>query len=131
MLSKSELDDLKQSMEVNEPYYTSVEAEEEREAYVSDLTKTVDVVCPVVASGWRQSDLDTLAHTTDPRLFNQIAATLVENHVRTGVDTSKMSDEEVAELAIPRDADMQYAERLAADALAAPAPAEVPVQSTD
>ena len=100
MLSKSELDDLKQSMEVNEPYYTSVEAEEEREAYVSDLTKTVDVVCPVVASGWRQSDLDTLAHTTDPRLFNQIAATLAENHVRTGVDTSKMSDEEVADLAL-------------------------------
>ena len=80
-----------------------------------------DVACPMQVTGFRQSDIRTLMETTDRRVFNTLADGFVEGNISTGVDTSTMSAEQVAELAIPRDADMTYAEQLAAQALEKPA----------
>ena len=121
MLSDSELKELKQSCDYYSCPRDIPEHVEACKAAMDALKDIADVACPMQVTGFRQSDIRTLMETTDRRVFNTLADAFVEGNISTGIDTSTMSAEQVAELAIPRDADMSFAEQLAAQALEKPA----------
>lgn len=75
-------------------------------AYLQKLTSEVDVVCPVLDSGWRCSDIDTMLNSTDQRVVNSIASNLQAHRVESVIDKSSMTDEQIADNAIPRSIDV-------------------------
>lgn len=121
MLDDTELKKLKQSCDYYSCPRDIPEDVEACKAAMDALKDIADTACPMQISGFRQSDIRTLMETTDRRVFNTLADGFVEGNIATGIDTSSMSAEQVAELAIPREADMTYAEQLAAQALEQPA----------
>ena len=71
----------------------------------------MDVICPVMESGWRQTDIETMDKSNDQRLINSIAGNLSCPHIQS-MSTEGLTDEQVAESSIPRNLDMSDLERL-------------------
>ena len=69
--------------------------------YANTLNRDADIATPVMSTGWRSSDIDTLQTTTDPRLANVLNARLVSDS-RMNTDTSGLTDAQIAEMAVPR-----------------------------
>ena len=91
--------------------YDSPELVEAGRAYIDSLNKDMDVVCPVMESGWRQTDIETMSKSNDQRLINSIAGNLSSTHIHC-MSTEGLTDEQVAESSIPRNLDMSDLERL-------------------
>ena len=92
--------------------------------YRAKLTKEVDITCPVMESGWRQTDIQTMMEATDQRLVNSIAANLSSPTVQS-MNTEGLTDEQVAESSIPRNLDISDCERIQ-DSIVPDTPAETP-----
>ena len=69
--------------------------------YANTLNRDADIATPVMSTGWRSSDIDTLQTTTDPRLANVLNARLVSDS-QMNTDTSGLTDAQIAEMAVPR-----------------------------
>ena len=106
--------------------YDSPELVEAGRAYIDSLNKDMDVVCPVMESGWRQSDIETMSKSNDQRLINSIAGNLSSPHIQS-MSTEGLSDEQVAESSIPRNLDMSDLERIQ-DSIVPETPIETPVE---
>ena len=95
-------------------------------AYIDSLNKDMDVVCPVMESGWRQSDIETMLKSNDQRLINSIAGNLSSPHVQS-MSTEGLTDEQVAESSIPRNLEMSDLERIQ-DSIVPETSVETPVE---
>ena len=91
--------------------YESPESIEAGKSYIASLNKDMDVICPVMESGWRQTDIETMANSNDQRLINSIAGNLSSSHIQS-MSTEGLTDEQVADSSIPRNLDMSDLERL-------------------
>ena len=91
--------------------YESPESIEAGKSYIAALNKDMDVICPVMESGWRQTDIETMDKSNDQRLINSIAGNLSSSHIQS-MSTEGLTDEQVAESSIPRNLDMSDLERL-------------------
>lgn len=111
---------------VYDSFYESKDSKESGDSYVSKLTKEADVACPVMESGWRQTDIDTMLKSNDQRLINSIAAHLSSPPIQS-MNTEGLTDEQVAESSIPRNLDMSDLERIQ-DSIVPETPAEIPVE---
>ena len=61
---------------VYDSFFESKDSKESGDSYISQLTNETDVACPVMESGWRQTDIETMLKSNDQRLINSIAANL-------------------------------------------------------
>ena len=104
-------------------FFESPESKEAGESYISKLTQETDVVCPVMESGWRQTDIETMVKSNDQRLINSIAANLSTPHVQS-MNIEGLTDEQIAESSIPRNLDMSDLERIQ-DSIVPETPAEI------
>lgn len=105
-------------------FYESPDSKEFGDSYISKLTKDADVACPVMESGWRQTDIETMLKSNDQRLINSIAANLSSPHIQS-MNTEGLTDEQVAESSIPRNLEMSDLERIQ-DSIVPETPAEIP-----
>ena len=71
-------------------------------ALTKKLNDDADIYCPVGSSGWRQSDIEILKRVDDVRVQSVLLSRLKSDLSSPSVDTSKLSDDEIAETAIPR-----------------------------
>ena len=83
-------------------FFESAESIAAGKAMMAKLNAAVDVVCPVMDSGWRCTDIETMLNTTDQRLKNSIAGNLMFHSIDSTIDKSKLTDEQIADNAIPR-----------------------------
>ena len=113
---------------VYDSFFESADSKESGDSYISKLTQDVDVACPVMESGWRQSDIDTMLKSNDQRLINSIAGNLSSPHVQS-MSTEGLTDEQVAESSIPRNLDMSDLERIQ-DSIVLETPVQTSVQTS-
>ena len=107
--------------------YDPPELVEAGRAYIDSLNKDMDVICPVMESGWRQTDIETMSKSNDQRLINSIAGNLSSPHVQS-MSTEGLTDEQVAESSIPRNLDMSDLERIQ-DSIVPDTPIDAPVET--
>ena len=73
---------------------------------VKQLTADADTYYPKSSTGWRGTDIDIVqSPQTDPRVVNQIAARMQPSGSAGGIDTSEMSNAEIAANVIPQGLD--------------------------
>ena len=129
VLSRLSDDDFK-IVELNQKIFAlpfdSPELVEAGRAYIDSLNKDMDVICPVMESGWRQTDIETMSMSNDQRLINSIAGNLSSPHVQS-MSTEGPTDEQVAESSIPRNLEMSDLERIQ-DSIVPETPAETSVE---
>ena len=111
---------------VYDSFYESKDSKESGDSYISKLTTEADVVFPVMESGWRQTDIETMLKSNDQRLINSIAANLSSPHVQS-MSTEGLTDEQIAESSIPRNLDMSDLERIQ-DTIVPETPVQTPVE---
>ena len=80
---------------------TIPEVSDEDKAYIKSINADADLFQPIGSHGWRTSDIDVLQKTNDVGLQNVIMARNRAIHVDS-IDTSDMSDDDIANTAIPR-----------------------------
>lgn len=107
-------------------HYESPESIEAGKQYVDSLNQQMDVICPVMESGWRQTDIETMNNSNDQRLINSIAGNLSSPHIQS-MSTEGLSDEQIAESSIPRNLDMSDLERIQ-DSILPDTPVDTPVE---
>ncbi len=71
-------------------------------AYVQKLKDDLDIFCPVQSNGFRCSDIDSLQNCHDTVVFNQLVGRLQPVQSAQSVDTSHMSDDEIAANVVPK-----------------------------
>ena len=125
-LSDDDFEIVKSNQSIYSSHYESPESIEAGKQYVASLNQQMDVVCPVMESGWRQSDIETMNKSNDQRLINSIAGNLSSPHIQT-MSTEGLTDEQVADSSIPRNLDMSDLERLQ-DSIKPESPVESPVE---
>lgn len=74
--------------------------------YLKKINDDADIYTPVGASGWRNSDVDTLKRVDDVRVQNVILSRMQASSQAGTIDTSSLSDEQIASLALPRNLNM-------------------------
>lgn len=74
--------------------------------YLKKINDDADIYTPVGASGWRNSDVDTLKRVDDVRVQNVILSRMQSSPQAGTIDTSSLSDEQIASLALPRNLNM-------------------------
>ena len=72
-LSDDEFEIVKSNQSFYSSPYESPDSIEAGKSYIAALNKDMDVICPVMESGWRQTDIETMAQSNDQRLINSIA----------------------------------------------------------
>ena len=93
--------DQKQQILDADKLVTIPEVSDEDQAYIKSINDDADLFQPVGSHGWRTSDLDVLQKTNDVGLQNVIMARNRATHVDS-IDTSSMSDDDIANTAIHR-----------------------------
>jgi len=93
-------EDIKRSLEFDEKYDVEVSCTSESDRLLLEKNNAdADLFCPVMSSGWRGSDIDSLERLHDPRLVNILNSRLQP----LGVDPENtLSDDELLQLVIPR-----------------------------
>lgn len=74
--------------------------------YLKKINDDADIYTPVGGSGWRNSDVDTLKRVDDVRVQNVILSRMQSSPQAGTIDTSSLSDEQIASLALPRNLNM-------------------------
>ena len=128
-LSDDDYELVKSNQSIYSLSFESPESIEAGKSYIASLNKDMDVVCPVMQSGWRQTDIETMSMSNDQRLINSIAGNLSSSHIQS-MSTEGLTDEQVADSSIPRNLDMSDLERLqdsiVPDTLVSPVPSVEP-----
>ena len=93
-------DELQHSVDFDDKYDVESSCTSESDRLLLEKNNAdADLFCPVMSSGWRGSDIDSLERLHDPRLINILNSRLQP----TGVDPENtLSDDELLELVIPR-----------------------------
>ena len=93
-------EDIKRSLEFDEKYDVEVSCTSESDRLLLEKNNAdADLFCPVMSSGWRGSDIDSLERLHDPRLVNILNSRLQP----LGVDPENtLSDDELLHLVVPR-----------------------------
>ena len=66
-LSDSDFEIAKSNQSIYSSTYESPESIEAGKSYVASLNKDMDVICPIMESGWRQTDIETMDKSNDQR----------------------------------------------------------------
>lgn len=74
--------------------------------YLKKINDDADIYTPVGSTGWRNSDVDTLKRVDDVRVQNVILSRMQSSPQAGTIDTSSLSDEQIASLALPRNLNM-------------------------
>lgn len=127
-LSDDEFKIVELNQSVYDSFFESKENKEFGDSYITQLTKETDVACPVMESGWRQTDIETMLKSNDQRLINSIAGNLSSPHIQS-MSTEGLTDEQIAESSIPRNLDMSDLERIQ-DSIVPDTPVETPVETS-
>ena len=91
--------------------YVPVYESEVDKVYLEQINKEVDLVCPVSETGWRCSDIETLKRTDNPVLQQKIINSMSQKV--TDYDTTNISDDEIADMVVPRNLNMSTISLLA------------------
>ena len=68
-LSDDDFEIVKSNQSIYLPPYESPDSIEAGKSYIAALNKDMDVICPVMESGWRQTDIETMDKSNDQRLI--------------------------------------------------------------
>jgi len=124
-LSQSDYEKVLSSQSEIDSNYCLDSFREEGKALRESLNSDADVVCPVVSSGWRSSDIDTLLGSTDQRLTNLIASRLHKVEVKSTLPNG-LDDSTLAQSALDRNLDLSDMDLINSEIQPVPAAQPVP-----